>query len=86
MRRAAPLMAVLMLFSVTSAQAGWFGTGKPSLPKPVDSPIVRPKVKEDHKAACHVRTLVKKYNSATWGANWGQVFKDRPRPVKPYLR
>ena len=39
----------LFLLSSAGAEAGLFSS-KSKLPKPIDSPIVRPKVRDDHKA------------------------------------
>jgi hypothetical protein len=85
MRRVLWALAILG-FSLTPAQAGWLGGGGKKLPKPIDSPIVRPKLKEDHKVAPHIRSERDKYNSPTWGANWKRLMKQRQRPLKPYLR
>jgi hypothetical protein len=45
--KAAVAVLVTLLFGVTAADAGWVPTKK--LPKPIDTPIVRPKIKETHK-------------------------------------
>ncbi len=72
--------------SAASAQAGWFGGGGAKLPKAIDSPILRPKVKEGHKVAPHVLHESNRYNSPTWGGSWKRLLKARSRPLKPYLR
>ena len=38
---------VTLLFGASAAHAGWVSTRK--LPKPIDTPVVRPKLKEAHK-------------------------------------
>jgi hypothetical protein len=48
MKIATALAALVLLLGATSADAGWFGSKK--LPKPVDTPIVRPKLDDSHKA------------------------------------
>src|SRR5436305_15028567 len=48
MKIAAAVVAVLLLGSA-GAQAGIFSSNKDKLPKPIDHPIVRPKLREDHK-------------------------------------
>ncbi len=80
------LAVALMALSGVSAQAGWFWGGKAKLPKAIDSPILRPKVKDGHKVAPHVRKQPDKYNSLSWGANWDRLYRVRSRPLKPYLR
>ena len=41
-------LALTLLLGASGVEAGWFGTRR--LPKPIDFPIVRPKVQEGHKA------------------------------------
>jgi hypothetical protein len=82
------LLVVVAAFglSAASAQAGWFGGGGGKLPKAIDSPILRPKVKLSHKVAPHVRHESGKYSSPSWGGDWKRLLKQRSRPLKPYLR
>jgi hypothetical protein len=47
-------LALLLVVGVTSSEARWFGLGKKRcLPRAIDSPIIRPKVKEYHKPGNH---------------------------------
>ena len=47
-------LALTLVVGVTSSEARWFGLGKRRcLPKAIDSPIIRPKVKEYHKPGNH---------------------------------
>lgn len=49
-------LALSLVVGVASSEARWFGLGKRRcLPRAIDSPIIRPKVKEDHKAGKHQR-------------------------------
>jgi hypothetical protein len=80
------LAVALMAFSGASVQAGWFGGGNSKLPKAIDTPILRPKVKDGHKVAPHVRKQPDKYNRPSWGANWDRLYRVKSRPLKPYLR
>jgi hypothetical protein len=48
MKLAIALATVLVLLGASSADAAWFGLGY-RLPKPIDTPIIRPKVKDTHK-------------------------------------
>jgi hypothetical protein len=48
MRIAISLATLLLLAGAGSADADWFSNTK-KLPKPIDTPIVRPKVQETHK-------------------------------------
>ena len=45
------VFAVLLAFGASSAEAG------PKFPKAIDSPVVRPKVKESHKTGSRVKHL-----------------------------
>jgi hypothetical protein len=45
--KAAAAVLVTLLLGAGAAEAGWWPTKR--LPKPIDYPIVRPKVKETHK-------------------------------------
>lgn len=46
--KVAAAVLVTLLFGVSAADAAWVPTKK--LPRPIDSPVVRPKLKEAHKA------------------------------------
>jgi hypothetical protein len=49
-------LALTLVVGVASSEARWFGLGKRRcLPRAIDSPMVRPKVKEYHKAGKHQR-------------------------------
>jgi hypothetical protein len=47
MKAAVAAVLVTLLFAAGTAEAAWYP--KKRLPRPVDSPVVRPKVKETHK-------------------------------------
>lgn len=64
---AAAAVLVTLLVGAGAAEAGWWPTKR--LPKAIDSPMVRPKVKESHKAgnrAKHPRsaTLILSFDTA----------------------
>ena len=47
-------LALSLVVGVASSEARWFGLGKRRcLPRAIDSPIIRPKVREDHKPGKH---------------------------------
>ena len=47
-------LALTLVVGVASSEARWFGLGKRRcLPRAIDSPIIRPKVKEYHKPGNH---------------------------------
>ena len=49
-------LALTLVVGVASSEARWFGLGKRRcLPRAIDSPIIRPKVKEYHMAGKHQR-------------------------------
>ena len=68
------------------ADAGWF-KGTNSLPRPIDSPVVRPKLQEDHKITHNLRPRLKEDGRIGWGAQWNQIFRlPETRPVGHYNR
>jgi hypothetical protein len=80
---------VLLLLGSAGAEAGIFSrkSDNNKLPKPIDHPIVRPKVREDHKvgkrAGRHPSELIR----PTWGAEWHQILDlKRPHPIPEYLK
>jgi hypothetical protein len=50
------VFAILLAFGASSAEAGLFGKRK--FPKAIDSPVVRPKVRENHKPGTRVKHLI----------------------------
>ena len=50
------VFAVALALAASSVEAANFGRGK--FPKPIDSPIVRKKVKESHKTGTRVKHLL----------------------------
>ena len=74
----------LLLLSSAGAEAG---PSKPKLPKPIDSPIVRPKVQDHHKAGKRAGNHPEKYQSAEYGAEWGKILDTRRHhDVPEYLK
>jgi hypothetical protein len=52
------VVALLLAFGASSVDAGIFGLGRKSkFPKPIDFPVVRPKVRENHKPGSRVKHL-----------------------------
>ena len=79
----------LLLLSSAGAEAGLFGSSKskPKLPKPIDSPIVRPKQQDAHKAGKRTGNHPEKFHRPDWGANWGQTLDlKRHHDVPEYLK
>lgn len=54
------------------------------LPKPIDSPLVRPKVGEVHKVKAKVRS--NPYERISWGSEWKLIFHHPVRNLPHYLR
>jgi hypothetical protein len=82
------LAAGIALFLLTSAgaEAGLFSS-KPKLPKPIDHPGIRPKVRDDHKAGKRAGRHPAQFARPEWGANWGQTLSlKRYHPVPEYLK
>jgi hypothetical protein len=79
----------LLLLGSASAESGIFSgifKGKNSLPKPIDSPIVRPKAREDHKAGKRNGQHPSAFNRSEYGAEWDKIFNTRrPHPIPEYL-
>jgi hypothetical protein len=80
MKLVAASLALGFLLMGSSAQAGLFGSND-KLPKPVDYPIVRPKLKETHKIPHMVHPA--KYQSHQWGAV--RIDRSPPRPLAHYM-
>ena len=81
-------IAVLLLTSA-GAEAGLFGSSKskPKLPKPIDSPVVRPKVQDAHKAGKRVGRHSDRFLRPDWGAAWHQTLDlKRHHDVPDYLK
>lgn len=57
------VFAVVVALGASSAEAGLFGSPK-KYPKAIDSPIVRPKVKESHKTGSRVKHLMQSGDAA----------------------
>lgn len=82
---ASAILAVGVLGS-GSADAGWFHSSN-SLPRPIDSPIVRPQLKEIHKVGQGLVPRLKQDKHPGWGAQWNQIFRlPEARPVGHYNR
>ena len=81
MKRFGGLLVVFLIFAAPAAEAA-----KVKLPKPIDSPIVRPKARNDHKPGKRNGDHPKRYSRPEWGAEWGSILSvKRPRPVLPWV-
>ncbi|HUG52577.1 MAG TPA: hypothetical protein VMR21_03215 [Vicinamibacteria bacterium] len=69
---------VLLLVGSSAAEAGLLSR-KPKLPKPIDSPIVRPKVREDHKVGKRTGQHPKRLEEPTHGNEWDKIFNLKHR-------
>ena len=75
----------LLLLGSAGAEAGLFG-GRDKLPKPIDHPIVRPKVRHDHKAGKRAGQHPSQFVRSEWGAAWRHTLNlSRHHPIPPYL-
>jgi len=74
-------LALALLLAGSGAEAGLFGK-KDKLPKPIDSPVLRPKVKESHKIkkTNHPR----RYEKEGWGSDSHRFFDHPARPMPHY--
>jgi hypothetical protein len=78
----------LLLLGSASADAGVFGIfkRKTDFPKPIDSPIVRPKWRDDHKQGMkRVGRHPDAYARSEYGKEWGKIFATRHHPIPEYL-
>jgi hypothetical protein len=78
----------LLLLSSAGAEAGLFGSSKskPKLPKPIDSPIVRPNQDQSHKAGKRAGNHPEKFQRPDYGAEWGKILSvRRHHEVPDYL-
>jgi hypothetical protein len=49
------------------------------LPKPIDTPIVRPKIREDHKVMKRAGRHPSQFQHAEYGNEWDKILKIAPR-------
>jgi hypothetical protein len=76
----------LFLLSSAGAEAGLFSR-KPKLPKAIDHPVVRPKVRDDHKPGKRAGQHPSQYARPDWGASWKQTLDlKRQHDVPDYLK
>jgi len=87
MKLAAAGIALLLLGSA-GAEAGIFSTGRDKLPKPIDHPIVRPKVREDHKVGKRAGRHPSQFLRQEWGTEWNHTLftKKGHHPIPEYLK
>jgi hypothetical protein len=81
-------LALLCLSGAVEAGIfGWLGflRGRSKLPQPIDSPIVRPKVREDHKQGKKQRHPARQ-EDYLWGTRRDLIFRDQTRPVDSRLK
>ncbi len=85
MKFAAVGIALLLLGSA-AAEAGIFSKQE-RLPKPIDHPIIRPKMRDDHKAGKRLGRHPSELLRPEWGGNWAQLLTiKRPHPIPGYLK
>ena len=77
---------VLLLAASTAAQAFPFKRKSDRMPKPIDSPIVRPKIREDHKVGKRAGRHPAQFQQPTWGNEWKTILSIKPHhPFPDYL-
>jgi hypothetical protein len=87
MKLVAAGIAILLLGSA-SADAGIFSKifgRRDTFPKPIDSPIVRPKYRDDHKAGKRTGRHPAAFASSEYGNEWKKIFSARHHPIPEYL-
>jgi hypothetical protein len=88
MRMRTILAVGLLALIAGSAEAGILGGlfgGRAKRPQAVDSPMVRPKLKEDHKAGYSFRGHNAKVQRPDWGADWKRLKARQNAPRSHYL-
>jgi hypothetical protein len=78
----------LLLLGSASAESGIFSgifSRKGSLPKPIDSPSVRPKLREDHKAGKRTGRHPASFVRSDYGNEWKKFMNVRHHPIPEYL-
>jgi hypothetical protein len=77
----------LLLLGSASVDAGVFGIfkRKDSFPKPIDSPIVRPKLSDDHKQGKRIGRHPSAFYRSEYGNEWNKIFAPRHHPIPEYL-
>jgi len=72
-----------LALSAGAVEAAHFSNGK--LPKPIDYPIVRPKLGEGHKIKPKLR-YNNPYERTSWGSQWKLIFSHPARSLHHSLR
>ena len=81
MKRFGGLLVVVLVLAAPAAEAA-----KVKLPKPIDAPIVRPKVRHDHTPGKRAGDHPKRFSRPEWGAEWGRIFDTkRPEVLAPWV-
>ena len=83
MRLLAAAVCGLLLLSASGADA-WPGSHKHKFPRPLDSPIVRPKTQEGHKAGKQGGRHPERYQRMSWGAE-KNVYRMKPPQLHSWL-
>ena len=78
----------LLLLGSASADAGIFSkifSRRGDFPKPIDYPIVRPNLREDHKAGKRAGRHPEAFARSDYGNEWKKFFSARHHPIPEYL-
>jgi hypothetical protein len=84
MRPVAVAVSLLLLLTASGVEA-WPGRRHPKLPRAIDSPIVRPKVQEGHKAGKKSGRHPSAYERHGWGLDKGVYKSPRMPQVHSWL-
>ena len=77
-------LAGVLVFTLLAAPA--VEAARVKLPKPIDSPVVRPKVRNDHKPGKRAGSHPARYERIEWGAEWDRIFNmKRAKQFPAYL-
>jgi hypothetical protein len=72
------LAAICLVLAAAPSEARGFNRKGRKLPKPIDYPIVRKKVREDHKSGKRAGQHPEQYLRPGWGRQTRQIFEIPP--------
>ena len=79
------IAGALIALALSAGMVETVQAGDEKQPRPIDSPIVRPKLREDHKIKPKLRAN-NRYERVSWGSEWKVIFHRPVRGLPHYLR
>lgn len=78
-------IALVLSLAAPGAVLAWPG-GEKKLPQAIDSPVVRPRVRDDHKVGLRGGRHPSRLGNAQWGRNNKWLMGHHSRPMAHYLK